>query len=77
MKSGNPKALQEGDAFSLNSEFQSASKRIIIPVPHVEETYSKEKVSEDRSHAIEACIVRVMKSRKKLEHTQLQQEVMK
>ena len=33
-------------------------------------------VTQDRSIAVEAAIVRVMKARKELEHTELMQEVM-
>lgn len=41
----------------------------------LEEVYKKEVVQEDRSIAIEAAIVRIMKSRKRLDHTTLVQEV--
>ena len=36
---------------------------------------AKEKVDRDRKHHIEACIVRIMKIRKKLDHDQLVIEV--
>merc|ERR1711976_231885 len=36
---------------------------------------TKRKVDEDRKHEIEACVVRIMKSRKTLNHNQLVTEV--
>lgn len=41
-----------------------------------ERSETKRKVDEDRKHEIEACIVRIMKSRKQLNHNQLVSEVM-
>jgi hypothetical protein len=37
----------------------------------LEESHNPKKVEEDRSHVIEACIVRIMKARKTLAHQQL------
>ena len=41
-----------------------------------ERNETKKKVDDDRKHEIEACIVRIMKSRKQLKHAQLVSEVM-
>ena len=38
--------------------------------------YKKQRVVQDRSHAIEAAIIRIMKTKKKLPMTQLMQEVL-
>ena len=51
-------------------------KKVKIPQPNIEETYVKEKVQDDRNLAIEAAVVRIMKSRKKLSHTDLVKEVL-
>merc|ERR1712227_252565 len=40
-----------------------------------ERNETRKKVDEDRKHEIEACIVRIMKSRKQLNHNQLVTEV--
>jgi hypothetical protein len=40
-----------------------------------ERNETRKKVDEDRKHEIEACIVRIMKSRKQLNHNQLVSEV--
>lgn len=55
----------------MNDNFFSNHKRVTLPTPVIEEVHKKEIVQEDRSIAIEACIVRIMKSRKKLDHTSL------
>ena len=49
--------------------------RVVFPTPVLEEVYKKEVVQEDRSIAIEASVVRIMKARKRLDHTSLIQEV--
>ena len=54
-------------------KIQQASARQGEAEPERNET--KKKVDEDRKHEIEACIVRIMKSRKQLNHNQLVSEV--
>ena len=51
-------------------------KKVKILQPNIEETYIKEKVQSDRNLAIEAAVVRIMKSRKKLSHNDLVKEVL-
>ena len=68
------------DRFSLNPAFSSKKTRIKIPQLVVKESaqehkVTKVKVEEDRRFQIEACIVRVMKSRKRLKHNDLVVEV--
>ena len=50
--------------------------RINLPIPTHEEVYKRQVVTVDRTHAVEACIVKIMKTRKKLPMTELMQEVM-
>ena len=59
----------------VNDAFTSPYNRIVFPTPVLEEVYKKEVVAEDRSIAVEAAIVRIMKSRRKLGHNELVQEV--
>ena len=54
-------------------KIQQASARSGEAEPERNET--RKKVDEDRKHEIEACIVRIMKSRKQLNHNQLVSEV--
>lgn len=44
-------------------------------MPVLEELVKKEKITQDRSHAIDAQLVRIMKSRKKLSKQDLIKEV--
>lgn len=46
--------------------FKNNQRRINFPVPVLEESVKKEKITTDRSHAVDAAIVRIMKSRKKM-----------
>ena len=67
---------QVNEAFTSNLhrvKIQQASARQGETEPERNET--KRKVDEDRKHEIEACIVRIMKSRKQLNHNQLVTEV--
>eukprot|EP00756_Hemistasia_phaeocysticola_P006567 Hpha_TRINITY_DN13896_c0_g1::TRINITY_DN13896_c0_g1_i1::g.69912::m.69912/K03347/CUL1, CDC53; cullin 1 len=70
------KAMDESDTFSLNEDFADRQRKLKIPtvVAKVNPKSSaqvQQTVEEDRRHAIEACIVRIMKSRKTMEHSLL------
>jgi hypothetical protein len=59
----------------LSSQLQS-SKKSIGKVRQIRYNTNSEVVQEDRQIAIEACVVRIMKSRKKVDHNSLMQEVL-
>lgn len=70
------------DSFKLNLKFVSPKRRLNIPMPSAKITQEEkeaahETVVEDRRHAIEAAIVRVMKQHKTLDHQMLVMEVCK
>lgn len=70
------------DVFRLNFKFVSPKRRLNIPMPTAkiseeEKEAAHETVVEDRRHAIEAAIVRVMKQHKSLDHQRLLMEVSK
>uniref|UniRef100_A0A5B6Z327 Cullin-1 n=1 Tax=Davidia involucrata TaxID=16924 RepID=A0A5B6Z327_DAVIN len=63
------------DYFEFNSKFTDRMRRIRIPLPPVDERRKVvEDVDKDRRYAIDASIVRIMKSRKVLGHQQLVME---
>ena len=64
------------DLVRLNPNFSSNLMRINLPIPTHEEMIKKQVVTVDRTHAVEAQIVKIMKTRKKLAFTELMQEVM-
>ena len=67
------------DTFSVNKGFKSKQFRIRIPLVTMRSSTREyavpKKVLEDRRHAIEAAIVRVMKTRQTLSHNELIGEV--
>lgn len=69
------KKANEEDNYRVNPSFASQVKRIKLPVPSQDENFEKEKVAEDRNHAIDATIVRIMKLRKQIGHNNLISEV--
>ncbi|ONK61571.1 uncharacterized protein A4U43_C08F31360 [Asparagus officinalis] len=71
-KEPSTKSITPNDHFEFNSKFTDKMRRIKIPLPPVDEKKKViEDVDKDRRYAIDASIVRIMKSRKVLNHQQL------
>ncbi|KAE8705094.1 Cullin-2 [Hibiscus syriacus] len=74
-KQPNTKTISQSDHFEFNSKFTDKMRRIKIPLPPVDERKKVvEDVGKERRFAIDAAIVRIMKSRKVLDHQQLVSE---
>lgn len=75
------KEIESNDRFSINDSFSSKLFRVKInPITAKVETdpereQTRTKVDDDRKHVIDAAIVRIMKTRKSMSHTQLIAEV--
>jgi cullin 1 len=66
-----------GDFIKLNKKFTFNSIRVkILSNPRNEEVIKKEKIEDDRSWAIEATIVRIMKSTQRLHHNELVKRIL-
>jgi hypothetical protein len=79
-KSGTIKNVQPEDKFNVNADFESKSRKIKIPnlilkISATDVDEINKTMKEDRKHAIEACVVRIMKARKQMNHQQLILEV--
>jgi len=64
------------DSFTANEKFSSNMRKIRIPMASLDGQLNTKRVEEDRTIAIEAAIVRIMKARKTLQHQQLLSEVL-
>ncbi|XP_074279653.1 cullin-1-like [Silene latifolia] len=72
VKEPSSRSISKTDHFSFNSSFTDRMRRIRIPLPPVDERKKiVEDVDKDRRFAIDASIVRIMKSRKVLGYQQL------
>ena len=82
-KSPASKDFNSNDLYSLNPQFKYNMHKIRVPVAHAKENKNaekadvSEKVDEDRRHMVEATIVKVMKTRKRIEHNHLLAECTK
>jgi len=78
--SGQEEDGRDNESYEINLNFAPVSRRIKIPllmarVNQEEKEATRTAVDEDRRHAIEAAIVRIMKSRKSIDHQRLIVEV--
>jgi len=74
--------MNDTDVFSFNHKFRSKLYRVKVMTVSTKESEperleTRQKVDEDRKHQIEAAIVRIMKSRRTMEHSNLISEVTK
>lgn len=80
-KSPNTKALAPDHVFTWNHDYSSPLYRVKIPLINVKSETKESKVPasvvEERKNRVEVVIVRVMKTRKVLDHNSLMSEVMK
>jgi cullin 1 len=70
------KVIRETDSFEFNDNYSSAKKVVAIPMASLEDSHTNKRIETDRSHTIDAAIVRTMKARKTLGHEQLIAEVL-
>lgn len=82
-KQPDKKEFQDSDVIIFNTTFKSPHFKVKMPVAMLKENKKAqeqatvEKVDEDRKHVIEATIVKIMKTRRKLEHQKLIEETIR
>ncbi|KAH8180040.1 cullin family protein [Sarocladium implicatum] len=84
LKNPPTKSVKPGDRFTFNAAFHSKAMKIKAPIVNAvskaedgqERQRTEEKNNQTRAHVVDAAIVRTMKSRKELSHTQLVNEVL-
>mmetsp|Transcript_10856 Transcript_10856/g.33497 ORF Transcript_10856/g.33497 Transcript_10856/m.33497 type:complete len:745 (-) Transcript_10856:58-2292(-) len=68
--------IKTTDSFRVNATFACPMRKIRIPMASLDESHNPKRVEEDRTVAIEAAVVRIMKARKTLSHQSLLAEVL-
>jgi len=77
---GESKEIDDDTLFSVNMDFTHDKIKVAVALIKKEEKEEKKEVVEtpvERKHVIDAAVVRIMKSRKKLDHNSLLEEVYK
>jgi cullin 1 len=75
-KSTDSKGVSKNDKFKINTAFACPLRKVRLPMASLEKSHNPKRVQEDRSIAIEAAVVRIMKARKQLAHHLLVTEVL-
>jgi len=78
LRDGSSKDIEEDTKLEVNSEFNHEKIKVVVSLIKKEEKQEQTQVAEapvERKHVIDAAIVRIMKSRKKLDHNSLLAEV--
>jgi cullin 3 len=80
LKRPNSKKLEESHQFMINPKYRSQLKKVIIPLLKAVERDPEDKkaakaIELQRRHQMDAAVVRIMKTRKKLRHNLLVAEV--
>jgi len=78
IRSGTTKDIEDDTKLEVNDKFTNEKIKVVVGLIKKEEKQPETQVAEaplERKHVIDAAIVRVMKSRKKLDHNQLLEEV--
>lgn len=76
------KHVSETDRFAVNPAFASKLRRVVVPIGSLEVEMSNSRsvgaaVEQSRKFVLEACLVRIMKARKLLQHLDLVAEVLR
>lgn len=80
LKTPDSRTVSTTDSFRCNRDFKNQLKKFRVPMATLDDSAdgpSNKNLNEERGTIVDACIVRIMKARKVLAHTQLQYEVLR